>query len=87
MDLRVSTREACSVIHSVWRLTSSGFSSSFAIPSWPLYCTLDSKGLSMLHSNSCFGIAEVAGISIKVNGWDVNQRDGTGVAPVIWAAR
>ena len=36
---------------------------------------------------SYFGMAEVAGTLIKMDRWDVNQRDGAGVTPLIWAAR
>ena len=41
---------------------------------------------STLHCVSYFGIADVANTLIKMNRWDVNQRDGMGITPLIWAA-
>ena len=49
--------------------------------------TPDRKGFSALHCISYFGIAEVANILIKMNRWDVNEADGAGTTPLIWAAR
>jgi len=46
----------------------------------------NSKGFSPLHCISYFGIAGVARILIKTNRWDVNQKDGAGRTPLIWAA-
>ena len=45
------------------------------------------KPFSALHCISYFGIAEVANIVIKMNRWDVNEIDGAGMTPLIWAAR
>ena len=45
------------------------------------------ESFSALHCISYFGIVEVANSLIKMNRWDVNQRDGAGVTPLIWAAR
>ena len=42
---------------------------------------------SALHCVSYFGIPEVTNILIDMNRWDVNQRDGLGMTPLIWAAR
>ena len=47
----------------------------------------DRRGFSALHCISYFGIAEVANTLIKMKTWDVNQRDGAGMTPLIWAAR
>jgi len=47
----------------------------------------DHKLFSALHCICYFGIAEVADTLIKMHKWDVNQRDGAGVTPLIWAAR
>ena len=47
----------------------------------------DRKPFSALHCISYFGIAEVADILIKMDIWDVNQRDSAGMTPLIWAAR
>ena len=49
--------------------------------------TLDRKGFSPLHCISYFGIAEVVDTLIKMNRWDVNETDGAGMTPLIWAAR
>jgi len=49
--------------------------------------TPDRGGFPVLHCVSYFGIAEVANTLIKMKRWDVNQRDGAGVTPLIWAAR
>jgi len=45
------------------------------------------KPFSALHCISYFGIPEVTYTLIKMNRWDVNQRDGAGVTPLILAAR
>ena len=45
------------------------------------------KPFSALHCISYFGIAEVANILIKMNRCDVNEIDGAGMTPLIWAAR
>ena len=45
------------------------------------------KPFSSLHCISYFGIADVANILIRMNKWDVNQKDGLGITPLIWAAR
>jgi len=45
------------------------------------------KPFSALHCISYFGIAELANTLIKMNRWDVNQTDGMGMTPLIWAAR
>ena len=45
------------------------------------------KPFPALHCISYFGIAEVANILIKMNRWDVNEIDGAGTTPLIWAAR
>ena len=42
---------------------------------------------SALHCIAYFGIAEVANTLIKMNRWDVNQRDSAGMTPLIWASR
>ena len=47
----------------------------------------DRTGFSALHCVSYFGIADVANTLIKMNRWDVNQIDGAGMTPLIWAAR
>ena len=45
------------------------------------------KPFSALPCISYFGMAEVANILIKMNRWDVNETDGAGMTPLIWAAR
>ena len=47
----------------------------------------DDKPFSALHSISYFGIPEVTDTLIETNRWDVNQQDGFGMTPLIWAAR
>ena len=42
---------------------------------------------SALHCISYFGIPEVTITLLKMNRWDVNQRDFLGMTPLIWAAR
>ena len=42
---------------------------------------------SALHCTAYFGIVEVANTLIKMNRWDLSQRDGAGMTPLIWAAR
>ena len=53
----------------------------------PRYTYASDKPFSALNCISYFGIAEVANILIKMNRWDVNQRDGVGMTPLRWAAR
>jgi len=53
----------------------------------PLDCDPGGKLFSALHCVSYFGIAEVANTLIEMNGWDVNETDGAGATPLIWAAR
>ena len=48
---------------------------------------LDDEPFSALHCISYFGIPEVTNTLIKMNRWDVNQRDSAGMTPLIWAAR
>jgi len=45
------------------------------------------KPFSALHCVSYFGIAEVAIDLIGTKKWDVNQRDSSGLTPLMWAAR
>ena len=45
-----------------------------------------SKPFSALHCISYFGVAEVASTLIRMNR-DVNETDGAGMTPLIWAAR
>ena len=47
----------------------------------------DDEPFSSLHCISYFGIHEVINILIEMNRWDVNQRDGLGMTPLLWAAR
>jgi len=49
------------------------------------YCSGD-KPFPVLHCISYFGIPEVTDSLISMNGWDVNQRDGAGMTPLLWAA-
>ena len=42
---------------------------------------------SALHYISYFGIAEVAIDMISMKRWDVNERDGWGLTPLMWASR
>ena len=42
---------------------------------------------SSLHCISYFGIVEVAIEMISTRRWDVNQRDSSGLTPLMWAAR
>ena len=44
------------------------------------------KPFSTLHCISYFGIPEVIIPLLKMNRWDVNQRDSLGMTPLIWAA-
>ena len=44
------------------------------------------KGFSALHCISYFGIAKVANTLIEMDKWDVNNKDGGGISPLIWAA-
>jgi len=53
----------------------------------PFCCDPGDRPFSALHCISYFGIAEVADTLIKVNRWDVNQRDDAGMTPLILAAR
>jgi len=50
-------------------------------------CHSFNKPFSAMHCISYFGIPEVTNTLIKMKRWDVNQRDGAGMAPLIWAAR
>ena len=61
----------------LWKSVSKAFVAGYT-PRW---------GFSALHCISYFGIADVANTMIKMNEWDVNQSDGAGVTPLIWAAR
>ena len=45
------------------------------------------RSFSALHCISYFGLAAVANALINMNRWDVNQRDGAGMTPLMWAAR
>ena len=54
---------------------------------FPVDGHLGYKPFSALHWISYFGIAEVANTLIEMNIWDVNEADGAGVTPLIWAAR
>jgi len=45
------------------------------------------KPFSALYCTSYLGIPEVIITLLKMNTWDVNQRDSLGVTPLIWAAR
>jgi len=47
----------------------------------------DDKPFSALHCISYFGIPEVTNALIKMNRWDVNQRDGLDMTPLILASR
>ncbi|RPB03109.1 hypothetical protein L873DRAFT_1732030, partial [Choiromyces venosus 120613-1] len=40
-----------------------------------------------LHCISYFGIVEIAIVMMKQKRWDVNQTDGKGMTPLMWAAR
>ena len=62
-------------------------SEKFISREYPWVRTPDRKGFSALHCVSYFGIAEVADTLIKMNRWSVNEADGSGVTPLIWAAR
>jgi len=53
----------------------------------PWSCALHHEGFSALHCVSYFGLADVANALIKMNRWDMNQRDDAGMTPLIWAAR
>ena len=53
----------------------------------PLIYYPGNKPFSVLHCISYFGIANVADTLLKMNKWDVNQRDGLGMTPLIWAVR
>ena len=63
---------------SLWKFIKDG------LPSWN---DPGDRPFSALHCISYFGIAEVANILIKMNRWDVNEVDGAGMTPLIWAAR
>ena len=45
------------------------------------------KPFSALRCISCFGIAEAVIDLIRMEGWDVNQRDSMSQTPLMWAAR
>ena len=51
------------------------------------YLPTTDKPFPGLHCVSYLGIADVAATLIRMNRWDVNQRDGAGMTPLIWAAR
>ena len=53
----------------------------------PFHYYIGGEPFSALHCISYFGIAELANTLIKMNRWDVNQRNGAGMTPLIWAAR
>jgi len=53
----------------------------------PLNYDPGDKPFSALHCISYFGIAEVANALNETNRWDVNEIDGAGMTPLIWAAR
>jgi len=63
---------------SLWGSISRGF---------PICYSPSRNPFSALHCVSYFGIAEVANTLMKMNRWDVNQRDSAGMTPLIWAAR
>ena len=67
----------------LWELVSLKFISR----PYPWNRTPDRRGFSALHCISYFGIVEVADILIKMKRWDVNEPDGVGATPLIWAAR
>jgi len=46
----------------------------------------DCERFSALHCISYFGMVEVVRILINMGRWDLNQGDGLGVTPLIWAA-
>jgi len=50
-------------------------------------CFNPAKPFSSLHCISYFGIVEVAIDWIRTRRWDVNQRDSSGLTPLMWAAR
>jgi len=59
-----------------------------SVRSQPFTCYIAyNKRFSALHCIAYFGIAEVAIDLIKMKKWDVNQRDGAGLTPLMWAAR
>ena len=53
----------------------------------PFYYYSRDSPFSALHCVSYFGIPKVTNTLIKMNRWDVNQRDSAGMTPLIWAAR
>ena len=55
-------------------------------PAFRLGGTSTHGGFSALHCISYFGIPQVANTLLEMNKWGVNQRDGAGVTPLIWAA-
>ena len=63
---------------SLWRSINGGL---------PWYRYSGNKPFSPLHCVSYFGIPDVANILIEMNRWDVNEIDGAGTTPLIWAAR
>ena len=50
------------------------------------YYSPDDKPFSALHCTSYFGITKVTNTFLEMNKWDVNQIDGLGRTPLIWAA-
>ena len=47
----------------------------------------EDKPFSALHCISYFGIPEVTNTLIRMNRWDINERDSAGMTPLILAAR
>jgi len=62
----------------LWESTRRGFH---------FWYTPSPRSFSALHCVSYFGFAEVANILIKEKRLDVNQGDGVGMTPLMWAAR
>ena len=64
---------------SLWKSINGGFPRYYKCPVV--------KPFSALHCISYFGIADVADTLMNTNRWDVNERDSTGMTPLIWAAK
>jgi len=47
----------------------------------------DHKNFTALGCITYLGITDVADVLIRMKGFDVNERDGTGTTPLMWAAR
>ena len=62
----------------LWKSINGGF---------PVHNYSDDKPFSALHCISYFGIPEVTNTLIKMNRWDVSQRDGLDMTPLILASR